>query len=66
MRVSRVPGTLAQRGTWLENYIHKLDHGMILGAMLEPRTILTMVKDTVETIASKDDRLKKLMMEELS
>eukprot|EP00975_Prorocentrum_lima_P010273 2186844-Prorocentrum_lima.AAC.1 len=32
----------------------------------EPRTILAMVKDTMETVASRDDILQKVMMEELS
>eukprot|EP00975_Prorocentrum_lima_P003862 844972-Prorocentrum_lima.AAC.1 len=40
MSVSRVPATLPQLGTWLEDYIHTLDLGTILGAMLEPRTVL--------------------------
>eukprot|EP00975_Prorocentrum_lima_P035570 7477321-Prorocentrum_lima.AAC.1 len=31
-----------------------------------PRTVLTVVKDTRETAASRDDILKKVMMEELS
>eukprot|EP00975_Prorocentrum_lima_P064799 12899702-Prorocentrum_lima.AAC.1 len=39
---------------------------MILGAMLEPRTILTMVKDTMETVASRYALLKIVMMEDLS
>eukprot|EP00975_Prorocentrum_lima_P036392 7656453-Prorocentrum_lima.AAC.1 len=49
MTASRVPTTLAHLGIGLEDYIHKLDCGMILGAMLEPRTVLTVVKDTMET-----------------
>eukprot|EP00975_Prorocentrum_lima_P045273 9481010-Prorocentrum_lima.AAC.1 len=40
MSVTRVPRTLSQLGMWLEDYMNKLDHGMILGAMLEPRTVL--------------------------
>eukprot|EP00975_Prorocentrum_lima_P052494 11003892-Prorocentrum_lima.AAC.1 len=27
MTASKVPGALAQLGIWLEDYIHKLDHG---------------------------------------
>eukprot|EP00975_Prorocentrum_lima_P032407 6804357-Prorocentrum_lima.AAC.1 len=34
MSVSRCPATLSQLGTWLEDYIHKLDFGMIFGASL--------------------------------
>eukprot|EP00975_Prorocentrum_lima_P004063 883032-Prorocentrum_lima.AAC.1 len=66
MTVIRVPGARPQLGMWLEDYIHKLDCGMILGAMLEPRTTVTLVKDTMETVASNDDLLKKAMMEYLS
>eukprot|EP00975_Prorocentrum_lima_P067549 12915511-Prorocentrum_lima.AAC.1 len=40
MSVSRVPATLPHLGTWLEDYMHELDFGLILGAMLEPRTVL--------------------------
>eukprot|EP00975_Prorocentrum_lima_P006270 1350862-Prorocentrum_lima.AAC.1 len=53
MPVSRVPATLPQLGTWFVYYIHKLECGIILGAMLEPRTVLTVVKDTMETVASR-------------
>eukprot|EP00975_Prorocentrum_lima_P060300 12646024-Prorocentrum_lima.AAC.1 len=42
MTVSRVPETLPQVGTRLEDYIHKLELGLILGALLEPRTVLTV------------------------
>eukprot|EP00975_Prorocentrum_lima_P042416 8912807-Prorocentrum_lima.AAC.1 len=57
MTVGKVPRTLPPLGTWLEDYLHKQDHGMILGVMLEPRTVITMVKDTMETIAYNDDIL---------
>eukprot|EP00975_Prorocentrum_lima_P057491 12058398-Prorocentrum_lima.AAC.1 len=39
---------------------------MILGALLQPRTALTVVRDTMETVASRDDILKKVMMEDLA
>eukprot|EP00975_Prorocentrum_lima_P023780 5005547-Prorocentrum_lima.AAC.1 len=55
MSVSRIPETLPHVGTWLEDYRHKLDFGMILGARLDPRTVLTVVRDTMETVASRDD-----------
>eukprot|EP00975_Prorocentrum_lima_P005530 1200392-Prorocentrum_lima.AAC.1 len=42
MSVNRVPSTLDQLGTWLEDYIHTPYHGMIVGAMLEQRTVLTV------------------------
>eukprot|EP00975_Prorocentrum_lima_P018665 3931314-Prorocentrum_lima.AAC.1 len=32
--VSRVPATLSHLETWLNDYIHELDSGMIVGAML--------------------------------
>eukprot|EP00975_Prorocentrum_lima_P033501 7025967-Prorocentrum_lima.AAC.1 len=46
----KVPTTLAQLVAWLDDYKHKLDYGMKLGALLEPRTILTVVRDTMEAI----------------
>eukprot|EP00975_Prorocentrum_lima_P010315 2194175-Prorocentrum_lima.AAC.1 len=49
MSVSRVPATLSHLPTCLEDYIHKLDFRMILGAMLEPRTVLTVARDSMET-----------------
>eukprot|EP00975_Prorocentrum_lima_P051773 10843358-Prorocentrum_lima.AAC.1 len=55
MSVSRVPATLSQLGAWLDDHIHKLDVGMILGTLLEPRAVLTVVKNTMETVASRDD-----------
>eukprot|EP00975_Prorocentrum_lima_P062365 12885265-Prorocentrum_lima.AAC.1 len=39
---------------------------MKLGALLEPRTVLTMVKDTMDTVVSRDDILGKTMIDELS
>eukprot|EP00975_Prorocentrum_lima_P065366 12903057-Prorocentrum_lima.AAC.1 len=39
---------------------------MTLGALLESRTILTVVRDTMEAVVSKDDLLKKTMIDELS
>eukprot|EP00975_Prorocentrum_lima_P058023 12171801-Prorocentrum_lima.AAC.1 len=53
MSVSRVPATLPQLGAWLEDCIRKLDLGMILGAMLESRKDLIVVKDTMERVASR-------------
>eukprot|EP00975_Prorocentrum_lima_P031194 6548899-Prorocentrum_lima.AAC.1 len=46
---SRLPAARAQLANWLDDYIHKLDHGMKLGALQEPRTILIAVRDTMET-----------------
>eukprot|EP00975_Prorocentrum_lima_P065170 12901879-Prorocentrum_lima.AAC.1 len=62
--LNRVPATLSQMGNWLENDMHKLDFGIILGALLEPRTELTVLKDTMEPVASKDELLRKAMWEE--
>eukprot|EP00975_Prorocentrum_lima_P065845 12905858-Prorocentrum_lima.AAC.1 len=59
--VSRVPAILAPLAISLEDYIHKLDDGMKHGALLEPRSILTVVQDTMDTVVSKDDILKKTM-----
>eukprot|EP00975_Prorocentrum_lima_P015501 3284465-Prorocentrum_lima.AAC.1 len=39
---------------------------MLLGAMLQPRTVLPVVKDTMETAASAYDLQKKTMIDELS
>eukprot|EP00975_Prorocentrum_lima_P063601 12892468-Prorocentrum_lima.AAC.1 len=39
---------------------------MTLCAMLEPRTVLRVVKDTMKTVASDYDILKKTMIDELS
>eukprot|EP00975_Prorocentrum_lima_P070993 12935164-Prorocentrum_lima.AAC.1 len=46
--LSSVPPTLSQLGNWLEDYIHKLDFGIIIGALLKPRTVRTVLKDTME------------------
>eukprot|EP00975_Prorocentrum_lima_P063793 12893677-Prorocentrum_lima.AAC.1 len=56
---NRVPATLSQMGNWLEDYMHKLDFGIILGALLEPRTVLTVLRDTMEPTESKDELLRK-------
>eukprot|EP00975_Prorocentrum_lima_P030848 6473658-Prorocentrum_lima.AAC.1 len=53
-------------GHWLDDYIHKLDFGVILGALLEPRTVLTVLRGTMEPVASKDELLRKAMREDLS
>eukprot|EP00975_Prorocentrum_lima_P065311 12902740-Prorocentrum_lima.AAC.1 len=50
----------------MEAYVHKLEFGMRLGSLMEPRAILTVVRDTVETVASKEDLLNKILMDELS
>eukprot|EP00975_Prorocentrum_lima_P052575 11018565-Prorocentrum_lima.AAC.1 len=66
MTASKVPGTLAQVAMWLEGYIHKLDHGMQLCALQEPRTILAVVKETMEAVVSRDGLLTKTMIDELA
>eukprot|EP00975_Prorocentrum_lima_P000483 93080-Prorocentrum_lima.AAC.1 len=62
--VTRVPATLVGLANWLEEYAHKLEFGMRLGSPKEPRAILTVVKDTMDAIVSKDDLLKKGLMDE--
>eukprot|EP00975_Prorocentrum_lima_P035165 7389851-Prorocentrum_lima.AAC.1 len=39
---------------------------MELGALLEPRTIITVVKDTMEAVVSRDDLLNKTIIGEMS
>eukprot|EP00975_Prorocentrum_lima_P017251 3648781-Prorocentrum_lima.AAC.1 len=39
---------------------------MKLGALVEPRTILTVVKDTMKAVCSRDGLLEKAMVDELS
>eukprot|EP00975_Prorocentrum_lima_P038473 8086102-Prorocentrum_lima.AAC.1 len=39
---------------------------MKLGALLEPRTVLIVVKDAMEAVVSRDDVLKKTMIDEVS
>eukprot|EP00975_Prorocentrum_lima_P012151 2578652-Prorocentrum_lima.AAC.1 len=46
-QVSRVPTSRAHFASLLEYYIHKLDYGMKLGALMEPRTIIIGVMDTM-------------------
>eukprot|EP00975_Prorocentrum_lima_P051395 10765445-Prorocentrum_lima.AAC.1 len=39
---------------------------MTLGAMLEPRAVLTVVKDTMETVASKGDLPNMAMLDDFT
>eukprot|EP00975_Prorocentrum_lima_P062122 12883930-Prorocentrum_lima.AAC.1 len=39
---------------------------MMPDAKLEPRTVLTVLKDSLEQVTSKDELLKKAMWDELS
>eukprot|EP00975_Prorocentrum_lima_P061181 12825469-Prorocentrum_lima.AAC.1 len=55
MTVSRVPATPSQSGTLLEDYIHTLELGMLFGALLKPRTVLAVVRGTMETVAPRDN-----------
>eukprot|EP00975_Prorocentrum_lima_P064541 12898183-Prorocentrum_lima.AAC.1 len=47
-QVTRAPTTLARLANGLEEYAHKLELGMRLGALTEPRAILTVVRDTMD------------------
>eukprot|EP00975_Prorocentrum_lima_P030137 6322079-Prorocentrum_lima.AAC.1 len=51
---------------WWEDYIQRLDFGIIVDAKLEPRTVHTVLKDVVDPVASKDEFLRKAMLNELS
>eukprot|EP00975_Prorocentrum_lima_P064622 12898650-Prorocentrum_lima.AAC.1 len=54
-QVGRVPTTLAGLANWLGEYIHNLELGTRIGALMEPRSLPTVVRDTMETVVSKDD-----------
>eukprot|EP00975_Prorocentrum_lima_P019304 4064783-Prorocentrum_lima.AAC.1 len=48
-QVTRVPTTLVGLANWLEEYVHKLELGMRPGSLMEPRAILTVVRDMMGT-----------------
>eukprot|EP00975_Prorocentrum_lima_P029356 6164408-Prorocentrum_lima.AAC.1 len=65
-QVTRVPTTLVGLAHWLEDCSHKLELGMRLGSLMEPRAILIVVRDTMDTVVSSDDLLKETLLDELS
>eukprot|EP00975_Prorocentrum_lima_P005371 1161229-Prorocentrum_lima.AAC.1 len=53
-RAIQVPATMLCQANWLEYYASKLELGIPSGGLMEPRTILTVVNDTLDTVISKD------------
>eukprot|EP00975_Prorocentrum_lima_P016469 3490948-Prorocentrum_lima.AAC.1 len=55
-----VPSSMNGLAHWLDDYATKLALGMSMHCLIEPKTILIMVNDTIEKVVTSNSILKQV------